>query len=83
MSKRFLKYALVIFITILAVAAITGGHFYYTLYTYVAEYMSGLPGHETVLAGMNQILYCQIVVLLVLSAGMSLIAAYKLTNEKK
>ena len=82
MNKHFLKYALVIFLSILAAASIVGGHFYYTLHTYVYEYLSGFPGHEDVLAGMNQILYCQIIVLILFSAGISLIAAYKLIKTE-
>ncbi len=75
-----IKYFFMVFLSILTAAAVTGGHFYYLLNSFVRDQLSGIPGKEDILHYMNQTFYSQIVVLLIVSAGLSIIVSFKIAG---
>ncbi len=78
-----IRYAVTVFFAVLAAGAAVGGNFYYSLYNFVETSLAGFPGRENILEGMNQILYSQIIVLIVVGAGVSVIASIHLRRKSR
>jgi len=77
-KKSFqLKYAAIVFLAVLITAVTVGGDFYYSLHSFLKEYLSEIPQFDVLLESMNQLIYAKIIVLLIIAVGVSLLISHK------
>lgn len=77
-KKAFqIKYAVIVFLAVTVTALAVGADFYLQIQTFIGGQLQQIPGGESYMQSMNQLMYGRILVLLVIAVVVSFIVSHK------
>lgn len=78
--KEIILTTVVIFLAIAAVTISVGAEIFNSINSYVVEYLKDLPGSTPIIDNLHQLFYRKLVLLSVVSLGISILAALKVVS---